>query len=63
MRAAGLDARWTHTRTGAPIIACRLPGKAWYVVDAKMFKAMEAEGVKPAFERFTLLGDYFSIRA
>jgi hypothetical protein len=62
IRAAGLQARWTRTRLGAPIISANA-GKGWYVVGRDMWNAMKAEGVRPAFERFTLLGDIFSIPA
>lgn len=62
IRAAGLQARWTRTRRGAPIISANA-GKGWYVVSNDMWTAMKSEGVKPAFERFTLLGDIFSVPA
>lgn len=61
-RQAGLEARWTKTRTGAPIIVARKPGtKTYWAVSNDMFEAIKVEGVLPAFERFTLLGDIFSV--
>ena len=62
-RDAGLEARWTRTRNGAPIIAARKLGDTYYVVCADMWKAMQTEGVFPAFDRYTVLGKYFSIAA
>jgi len=62
LRDAGLEARWTRTRSGAPIIAARASAKSrWYLVNVTMWSAMKQEGVLPAFERFTLLGDVFSV--
>lgn len=63
IRSAGLEARWSRTRSGAPIIAARKPGGTWFVVACDMWDAMKSEGIKPAFERFTLLGDIFSVPA
>jgi len=61
-RAAGLEAKWTKTRKGQPVIVARNPTtRTWYVVDRSMFKDMKKEGVLPAFERHTLLGDVFSL--
>jgi hypothetical protein len=62
LRDAGLQAKWTKTRLGAPIIAARKPGtRGWFLVYRDMWKDMNAEGVVSAFERFTLLGDIFYI--
>jgi hypothetical protein len=66
IRAAGLEARWTRTRTGAPIIAARelhRVGKPWYVVDDRMWNRAHEVGVRQAFEEHTALGDFFSVRA
>ena len=65
-REAGLDAKWTRTRNGAPIIAARVPGDAdknWYVVDNDMWLAMAKQGIRTAFDNHTALGAFFSIRA
>jgi len=62
-RAAGLEAKWIKTRSGAPIISVRQPGQKWYVVDARMFAAMKKDGIVPAFKNYTLLGDYFWVPA
>jgi len=63
IREAGLEARWTRTSLNAPIIAARRPGEKWYVIDRRMWDCMKTEGIKSAFERFTLLGDFFFIPA
>lgn len=63
IRAAGLEARWTKTRRGSPIIAAREPGKLWCVIDSRMWEDMKVEGVRPAFERYTALLDIFSVPA
>jgi hypothetical protein len=70
LRAAGLEARWTHNRNGAPIIVARDPqGRSdhqrvsWWHVGKTMWQAMKTEGIKAAFDRHTLLGDVFSVPA
>lgn len=64
LREAGLEAKWTHLRNGAPMLVARKPGtKTWYYVDLRMWQAMQREGIAAAFERFTLLGDIFSVPA
>jgi hypothetical protein len=63
IRSAGLQARWTRTRVGAPIIAARAGQGTWFVIGRDMWDAMKSEGVKEAFDRFTLLGDIFSVPA
>ncbi len=65
IRAAGLSAKWGRNSAGAPLLFARddSKGKAWYAVARDMWQAMQSEGVKPAFERFTLLGDIFSLPA
>ena len=68
MREAGLEAKWTKTRRGAPIIVARYPKaeekhqrELFWFVDQKMFDNMQEVGIVEAFERATLLGDIFSI--
>jgi len=68
MREAGLEAKWTKTRSGAPIIVARYPKaeekhqrERFWFVDQKMFDNMQEVGIVEAFERATLLGDIFSI--
>jgi len=68
MREAGLEAKWTKTRNGAPIIVARYPKaeekhqrECFWFVDQKMFDNMQEVGIVEAFERATLLGDIFSI--
>lgn len=63
IRSAGLEARWTRTRVGAPIIAAREPGKLWYVIGRDMWEAMKTGGVNEVFKQYTLLGDIFSVPA
>ena len=59
-RNAGLQAKWV--KTPAPMIAAAVPGCPYYVVDRYMWGDMQKEGVRPAFERHTLLGDLFSVQ-
>lgn len=63
IRAAGLEARWTRTRNGAPIIVARKPGSTrWYCVDKHMWKRAANVGIAEAFDEHTVLGDIFSIK-
>jgi hypothetical protein len=65
-RNAGLKAKWTHTRLGAPIIAATLEGfnKNWFWVDGNMWKRMEKSGdVLGTWKDYTALGDIFSVRS
>lgn len=62
IRDAGFEARWTRTRNGAPIIEAN-DGHGWYVVDGRMWDRAYAVGLRQAFEEFTTLGKFFSIRA
>lgn len=63
-RQAGLEARWTKTGSGAPIIAARKPGdKTWFVVDSRMWDRMNQVGIFQGFEEYTLLGHLFSLPA
>lgn len=64
IRAAGLQARWTRTSAGAPIIVAKhdLHG-CWYVVDRVMWDRAKAVGIKQAFDESTLLGNFFSVKA
>ena len=68
LREAGLEAKWTRTHKGAPIIVVRNPNSTekhqrerWYRVDQKMFDDMQKVGILEAFDRATLLADIFSI--
>jgi len=68
-RDAGLEAHWSRTRDGAPIIAVRDPNSKynhqrleWWVVDQSMWDAMKARGVLVGFDECTALGDIFSVR-
>lgn len=66
IREAGLDARWTKTINGAPIIAARDPevgGGRWYVVCRDMWDRAKAVGIREAFVERCTLGEFFSIRA
>jgi len=67
-RAAGLEAKWTKTPSGAPIIVCKQPTSKhihqrcswWYCTD-KMWADMRAEGIIEGFQSHTILGDIFSV--
>lgn len=64
IREAGLEARWTRTRKGKPIIVARVPGNetgTWYAVSDKVWKRAKLAGIYQAFEECTVLGRYFSI--
>jgi hypothetical protein len=68
LRSAGLEAKWTKTRCGEPIIVARYPKaedkhqrERFYFVDAKMFNEMQKSGVIDGFERATLLARFFSV--
>jgi hypothetical protein len=70
LREAGLEAKWTKTRNGAPIIVARDPqAKAshqrttWWAVTAVVWSMMIRDGIKQGFDSCTLLGDLFSVRA
>ena len=69
-REAGLEAKWSKTRSGQPCIFVRDPkgrGKhqreSWWLCDKTMFDLMKKEGIREGFDGATLLGDIFSIRA
>lgn len=57
LKAAGLRAR--RVRRG--VYAAQGLNGSWYIISEAMWAAMAAEGVLPAFRRFTLLGDLFSV--
>lgn len=68
IRHAGLEARWTRTRNGAPIMVTRNPNsefkhqrERWWYVDKPMWDDMSSVGVAEAFDRHTLLGDIFCL--
>jgi len=63
IRKAGLEARWTRTRIGSPIISARLPNEKWYVIDKSMWESAAKVGILEAFKNHTALGDFFSIPA
>jgi hypothetical protein len=67
-REAGLEARWTKTRAGAPIIVVRNPNSpephqrdTWWGVTDSMWKSMQNEGILMGFDNNTVMGDIFSI--
>jgi len=68
LRSAGLEAKWTKTRRGAPIMVARDPNSdqqhqrsRWWYVDRMMWELMQKLGVREGFDSATLLGDLFSI--
>lgn len=62
VRAAGLQARWTRTRRGGPILSAFRPEhNAWYVIDGRQYERAKVVGYKQAFEEATALGKFFSI--
>ena len=68
LRAAGLDAKWSKTSTGRPVIVARDPNSSnahqrdiWWTVDSMMWGAIEKYGIIDGFNSATLLGGVFSI--
>lgn len=64
LRRAGLEAKWSRTRAGKRILLARDPlskSTTWWHVSDAMKRDMEKHGVKEAFDRYTLLGAFFSI--
>ena len=62
-REAGLEAKWSKTRSGQPYIVARDVCGQWYVVTNVMFERMNIVGVVEGFNEHTLLGDVLSISA
>lgn len=69
-RAAGLEAKWSRTRAGAPAIFVRNPNATaehqrtkWWFVSRAMFEGMQKRNAVDVFNEHTLLGDIFSIPA
>ena len=67
-RAAGLEAKWSRTQRGAPIIIARNPvaqlkhqKEIWWYCDHHMWQRASKVGIVEAFTESTLLGDFFSI--
>lgn len=73
VRASGLEARWGRTRQGAPIILVRDPQarhrhqrEQWWFLDRGMWadahklEAGQPVGLREAFDRHTLVADFFS---
>jgi hypothetical protein len=64
LRAEGLEAKWTKTSAGAPIIVARTKPGNFYAISDAMFGEMllsETQTVREIFESHTLLGDIFSV--
>lgn len=73
-RVRGLEARWSKTRMGAPIIVARDPNgrerhqsNQWWVVDRAAWKILtrcdpsDADAIRDAWDGITMLGDLFSV--
>lgn len=70
LKAGGLEAKWDCTEAGAFVLLARDPKSeltfqrdVWWQVTRGMWEAMKQEGIRPAFTRYTLLGDVFSVAA
>ncbi len=62
IREQGLEARWTKTRTGAPVVVIRKPDtNTWYAITSHMWKKAETVGIVKAFDESLLTADFFSI--
>ncbi len=69
LREAGLEAKWGKNSKGAPIIFARNPmatlahqRNSWWAVNASMWKDMSSSGIIKAFDKYTILGEIFSIK-
>lgn len=70
-REAGMEAKWGHTRNGAPAMFVRDPNgitkhqrETWWMVNDAMWRQVALQGgVREGFNCCTLLGDMFSIPA
>lgn len=63
LREAGLEAKWKKTRSGCPILVARKNAdQAFFYVDKPMWERAQLVGIAQAFDEFTCLGDFFSIR-
>lgn len=67
-RDVGLEAKWTKTSRRQPCIVVRNPSakhkhqrETWWMVDNDMWESAKKFGILEAFERHTLLGNFFSI--
>lgn len=67
-RDAGLEAKWGRTHRNAPIILARYPDaklphqrETWWVVDRNMWHSMIEQGIREAFDSYTMLGDVFYV--
>jgi hypothetical protein len=67
-RSAGLEAKWSRTSKGAPIIVVRNPAATlehqrtrWWFADQRLWNDAAKVGIVEAFDRHTLLGDVFAI--
>lgn len=67
IRKAGIECKWSRTRTGAPIIVGKTDtvgrdGKPiWAYIDGEMWDDAKRQGLKAAFEAHTALIGFFSI--
>lgn len=63
IREAGLNAKWTKTMQGGPIIvASQGEAGSWFYVDKQMWERAGEVGILQAFQEFTCLGEIFSIK-
>lgn len=67
-RDAGLEAKWTKTPKGSPVIVARDPNgtlhhqrTTWFYVDSTMLSMMSKEGIVAGFRSATLIAHYFSL--
>ncbi len=68
LRDAGLEARWSRTSNGGPIIVARNPDadnvhqrETWWAVTGSMWKQMDENGIVEGFSNATVFADIFSI--
>ena len=68
-REAGLEAKWSKTRKGSPIIVARNPKvrfehqrKQWWAIDNKAWELCKQVGIVEGFDSCTALGDIFSVQ-
>ena len=62
IRAAGLEARWSRTRAGAPILTARHAGETtWWIMSGRTYERAKIVGWAKAFNEATCLSRYFSV--
>tara|TARA_R110000772_G_scaffold39058_4_gene92051 strand:- start:5725 stop:5976 length:252 start_codon:yes stop_codon:yes gene_type:complete len=66
LRESGLEAKWSKSETGRPMMVARDPNaksshqrNTWWIVDDPMWGTMKKHGIIDGFNSATLLGNVF----